>query len=432
MSGGLRISWRRLEWWGCGLALFLQTGAAFPLLMDSLRGPSDPGNLTELRLLALPPYAITIALLARHRLQLLLALRRNLPLVLLLALLTASVLWSVAPGVSLRRAVALLLSMGLACVIAIRFTPRQMLVLVAAVLLPCMAASLCLGLLAPQLARMPDDMQLRGIFLHKNVLGWYSAVAVLVSGFMVLQGSVVRRPVAWAGLGVSLACLLSSTSMTGLLALLAVAVLAPFYALLPRLSGSARLLLVLVVLEAASLLMLGLQAYLVPALEALGKDATLTGRVPLWDLVDAAIARRPLLGFGYKAFWQSPEAWSIWGAIGWNAPHSHNGYREMLLSGGVAGLALMLVVLATALRRGAALHCADPRAGWIWLNVLVGMFVVMNLTECLFMEQNDFLSILCATAILSFGLRAAELGRAPALASDGLDLGPAAYPARSL
>ena len=48
--------------------------------------------------------------------------------------------------------------------------------------------------------------------------------------------------------------------------------------------------------------------------------------------------------------------------------------------------------------------------GWLWLNVIVWVFLVMNLTESLFLVQNDFLFVLFATALLMFGLRAPEIG----------------------
>ena len=38
----------------------------------------------------------------------------------------------------------------------------------------------------------------------------------------------------------------------------------------------------------------------------LGKDATLTGRTGIWSAVIDSIAKRPLLGYGYQAFWLAP------------------------------------------------------------------------------------------------------------------------------
>ena len=409
----MTLRWRTLEWLGCGIALFLLTGALLPLLMMGGGEGLDDAARARLRLLMLPVYLITAVLLSRHLGQLMVAVRRSLPLTLLLALPLLSVTWSISPSISLRRAVGLILSIALAYLLAIRFTPRQLLLLVAAVLVPCMVLSLVFAVALPGLGRMPLDAGIRGVYVHKNVLGWYAAIAVLVTGISVLQGDPLPRRVALLPLAVSVACLLASGSVTSLGAAVAIIVITCFYLTLKWLQGTARSLMVLVSLQLAALLLIGLGELLVPLLEFLGRDATLTGRVPLWQLVDEAIGRHLLLGVGYQAFWTeaNPEAWHIWGVIRWGAPHSHNGYREILLNFGIVGFAAFVLMIVRALRQGAALYCAPREDGWLWLNVLVGMFLLMNLTESLFLVQNEFLFVLFSTAILMFSLRAPELRR---------------------
>src|SRR5208337_4048948 len=77
-------------------------------------------------------------------------------------------------------------------------------------------------------------------------------------------------------------------------------------------------------------------------LNMLGRDASLTGRTNLWTAVMIAIGRRPLLGYGYDAFWQGLRGESLQAAInaGWLPIHSHNGYLELALGLGIPGLAL--------------------------------------------------------------------------------------------
>ena len=410
------MKWRRLEWWGCGVALFLQTGAVFPMLLIATRGELDGSAMAQLRALALPAYAITFVLLWRHRRQLVIAIRRNLVLTGILLMPFASILWSISPGVSLRRAVALACSMALAYLLAIRFTPSQFMRLIAAVLVPCMAASFVFGLLVPDLAISQPDGALRGVFTHKNVLGWYSTPAVLASAALAAEGrGGAGRMAAFACLGVSLMALLFSTSMTGFVSMATMILLIPVYRMLGRLAGAARLLYILVGIQLLTLLLLGVAELTVPVLEALGRDATLTGRVPLWALVDEAIARRPYFGYGYKAFWSegNSDLWRIWGEVGWAPPHAHNGYRELLLDFGMLGFVPFLYAVARGLYQGGQLQCHDRTGGWIWLNILAAGFVVMNLSECVFMEQNDFLSIIFLTSILMFGLRSPSLERGP-------------------
>ncbi len=155
---------------------------------------------------------------------------------------------------------------------------------------------------------------------------------------------------------------------------------------------------------------------MLPLLEFLGKDATLTGRVPLWHLVDPEIVHRPLLGYGYGVFWSeaNPVAWRIWEVSGWQAPHAHNGYRDLLLGVGSVGLVLFGLVTVRALRQGTDLCSAEPRQGWLWCVATIGASLAMNLSESTFLMQNDLMWVLFATAVLTLSLRHAELkGRVP-------------------
>jgi len=162
-------------------------------------------------------------------------------------------------------------------------------------------------------------------------------------------------------------------------------------------------------------LLISLHEFLVPLLEALGKDATLTGRVPLWELVDSRIADHLLLGFGYQAFWteSNPEAWIIWGKIQWMAPHAHNGFRDIMLNFGIIGMTLFVLMIFHAVHQGAALHCRDQKYGWLWLNVFMVVILVMNLTESIFFVQNDAIFVLFATAIIMVSLYAPVVSTNP-------------------
>ena len=210
-------------------------------------------------------------------------------------------------------------------------------------------------------------------------------------------------------------CLMLSTSVTALLAAAAALALIPFYAALRRHRGVGRAMLVIAFLQALVFVGIALSELLVPTLEWLGKDATLTGRVPLWHLVDEEIGRNLFLGYGYQAFWTeaSPEAWRVWARAGWMAPHAHNGFRDVLLNFGLLGFLVLVATVARALRQGAALFCARPEEGWLWLNLVIVWLLVLNLAESVMLIQNDFLFVLFATAILSIGLRAPDLAAAP-------------------
>lgn len=387
-----------MECWAIGIVLLFHTGAVTILLVIDL----SLGSQRTLQILPLPFYLVTIFLAARHPRQLMTALSDNIALAFIFALPIMSTLWSISPTITLRRAIGLTFSVLLAYVIATRTTPRQFLVIVSLAFGSCMLASLLLAAIAPQLAYMPGGHELRGVFNHKNVLGWMAAISVLATANLLFDRS-ARMP----GLGLvlllaSLACLLLSRSGTSLVVAATAGFFSLIYVLLRRSRGASRivimLLAILFVLAAAS----SIDLIMALVLDSVDKDPSLTGRVPIWQLVDENIAKRPLLGFGYQAFWTegNPEAWRIWTKLAWMAPHSHNGYRDWLLSCGIIGTIPLLVVLARAITRGAWLHWHEPQEGWLWLNVLICVFIVMNLTETVLLVQNSALFIIFVTAVL--------------------------------
>jgi exopolysaccharide production protein ExoQ len=413
-AGATGINWRVLEWWGAGLALFIFSGAVLPMILA-------PDGLTHdararLQAVNLVAYAVTLVLLARHPRALRLALMRNLPFLALLVLPFVSVLWSISGSISLTRAIALTLSSSLAFLIAIRFTPRQFALLVALVMGPAIFASIALGIVAPGVANMPADEPaagLRGVFVHKNVLGWYAALTLLVA-IALIRDRAAPRAQALALAVASAACLLAANSATGLIVVAAAGALFLFHVAFARLRDAGRLVLLFLALAASLIFVVGFGALVAPALEALGRDPTLTGRTTLWRHVDAAIGRSAFVGFGYQAFWSdaNPEAWRIRTLVDWVTPHAHNGYRDILLNFGLVGAAFFAWAMLRAVVQGALLNLRRPREGWLWLNVLLGAYLVMNATETQFLVQNEALSVVLSAALIMVGLRAPE-ARAP-------------------
>ncbi len=173
-----------------------------------------------------------------------------------------------------------------------------------------------------------------------------------------------------------------------------------------------RALIVLLLVQLAAILLLVLTYSLGPLLEALGKDATLTGRVPLWAEVDRAIAAHPVIGYGYQAFWTDGNglAWNIRDTIAWSAPHAHNGYREMMLGLGVVGFVLCSIVVVRALVATTRHHCRAPTAGWLWMSPLLSAALVINLSESNLMIQNDLMTIVLGTIVVLATYRRASHG----------------------
>jgi O-antigen ligase len=131
------------------------------------------------------------------------------------------------------------------------------------------------------------------------------------------------------------------------------------------------------------------------ALEALGRDKSLTGRTDVWRLV-LSFVEDPILGEGYESFWLGKRLEQVAVAIsGMN--QAHNGYIEVYLNTGGVGLMFLAFVIATSYRSAAVGFRLDPEV----CSLKIGYFVVAliyNFTEGAFkMMAPVWISFLLAT-----------------------------------
>jgi exopolysaccharide production protein ExoQ len=120
---------------------------------------------------------------------------------------------------------------------------------------------------------------------------------------------------------------------------------------------------------------------------SMGKDPTLTGRTPMWDVAIQRILERPLLGYGLQGFWApgSPYPAELGRAVDFTGnfvpPHPHNGFIDVAISVGLVGLCLFLVSLLSTI--GRALHQAYSSKSvtdLLPLGFLI-LFLINNITE---------------------------------------------------
>ena len=382
-------------------ALLVLAGAFLPLLRGGAGAAGDEAASPVRVALLAAVYAGTLALAAARPREIARAALRN-PLVpALVGLAAVSYAWSEAPGLTLRRTAALAATTLFGLWLAARFSRREVLGLLAAVLAAAAVASLAVGLLAPELGRSAEfDGAWVGVFGHKNGMGKVMVLAALVL--------LVRAPDAAPGRGARAALLLAaaalvllSRSTSALLALAAVAVMVPLVRAL-----SARSVFLPVAAAGAlcvgAVLAGGSGAGAASVAGALGKDATLTGRTELWGAVLASIDKRTGLGYGYGAFWHTAEeSESLFAAIGWGAWHAHNAFLDAWLNLGAVGLVLLLAALAWAGARAVR----DLRAGSgpdaAWPLAFLAFTVLTNLTESRLLEPGTlywalFVAVACA------------------------------------
>jgi O-antigen ligase len=157
----------------------------------------------------------------------------------------------------------------------------------------------------------------------------------------------------------------------------------------------------------------------------LGRNASLTGRVGIWQLAISSIERNPLHGYGYSAFWDadSPEATRIREEVNWSTPHAHNGYIDLTLETGFAGLALLIATYLVAGRR--AIDCLQRgvEREAMWPLVYLGFFVLYQFTEGSLVAGNTLYWILFVA--VCFSVADAPAAEQAGLKSHGGDLWPA-------
>lgn len=368
-----------------------------------LDGLSTAGGL--IRLIYFPAYFAGLLILAPHLPAAFQVLIRQPFLILLVLLAAASVLWSINPGETLRRMVALTFTTLAGVALAARYRWAQMIELMAVAIGILCVASLLLALFVPSLGRMETLFpgSWRGLWVEKNALGGNMALFFPV----LVAAAVISRSRRWLWIGFALLCvllLIASTSKTSLVAMLLGAAAIGYVALVQRGPAMAVVFTYFGVLAAGALGATFLLAS-ETVFEALGKDATLTGRTEIWAAIMTQVPNHPWLGHGYGTVWTdqgqwSPLAWIIKHA-GFRPIHAHSSWFEMLLWLGWAGLGAWVLFYAQTMIAGLAAAFREPGALFAFPFLLV--FSIISITESITLSYNDlrwvmFVAVACKLA----------------------------------
>jgi len=262
--------------------------------------------------------------------------RKDLLLWLLTGLAAISIYWSVVPKETSMSSCFLTLSLLLGIYIAMRFSFEKQLSILMGAILMAAALSLFVIFMFPSVGRG------RGIHLYKNMLGPINLLGIIV--FLQMLRIRRYRLISQFGFGLSLFLIIYSRSITSLFGLFFILVLYLLYNMLKsRQWGVLSLLILLVIL--VGIFGQWLLINLGDILRIFGKDATLTGRIPLWERAMEFGIERPWLGYGFKAFW-SEETYHIqyWQDMRyWAAKHAHNGFLQLFLELGFVGFMIFLL-----------------------------------------------------------------------------------------
>jgi O-antigen ligase len=259
----------------------------------------------------------------------------------------ATYLWSYEAPVTLRELLRLLVAALVAFGIAKNFTPQQATFLAVAVMLASVTLALggeiALGYLRP----WDSDYRLQG-GMHANMVAVHAGFLALACQARLKIAD--RKNVYRLLLALGVVALLLTKSRTGLAAYGVGAAVLWSIQLEPRRaagywavgSGLLTLALLAVAIGGPSFTRALLST---TTMGRQVESASLTGRVPLWRTVAHDIARRPLTGYGYEAFWTAQRREAIAHDINWYPTDAHSIYINTLLEQGFIGFALSLTVV---------------------------------------------------------------------------------------
>jgi O-antigen ligase len=414
------------------LALFLFSQAVVPLLMEGGAGEgataAQEGNMV-LRLMFSSLHAVTLLLLAIRWRAAGAALARNGSVVLLVALAIASVAWSAAPDLTLRRSLAFLGTSACGVWLASRYDVRTILRLLAVALgiAAVLSVAVALGMPSYGVDQVVHVGAWQGVYTEKNTLGQVMVVGALA--FLLVRMEMRRhRWIATAGALLCIALVLLSTSKTAIAVLVILAVVAAvsrplrwnFNLGVAVLTGS---------VVAAGMAGVWLIGNLEGALTALGKDPTLTGRTPMWSTLIGTAMERPALGYGYSAFWLGKEGPSgrALEAIGWDTPGAHNGYIDLTLQLGLAGLAVFAIGFVLHFARSLKALRTTRAAHGFWPLLFLSFMLLYNFTETMLASGNNVFWVLYVATGCSWLLRRGAPEAEPAPAAPAERLTPVEY-----
>lgn len=404
------------------LATFLLswfTVAPFPNLSDPhLLEPSTQGDLLNQAATVLLTGALAVFVLMKR--PMLLPRVVTLPVVLTIVAFGISAVLSAYPGVAARRVVLTIFTVFQASVFLLLPYGREHFARLLTVAALIVLAACYFGVaFMPQLSiHQASDIaepalagDWRGFFSHKNGAGASMALLIFIGIFV---GRAWNR---FAGLLIVVLAgiFLNFTHDKSSMILLPVALVLSY--IVPRLRST--FLAFAVVLAAPILINLMTVGSVMfepikTFLSDVMSDPTFTGRDEIWQFALDHIAQRPLFGFGFEAFWGTPDllaAWNYQESWGYRASDAHNSFLNLAVTTGLVGLAFALwwIIVQTFndFRRAVA-HRADHALTTLFLQIWIFGICLSGFESIFFRGGSEVWLLMVAATI---GIRFQTLAR---------------------
>jgi exopolysaccharide production protein ExoQ len=325
-----------------------------------------------------------------------------------LALAGASVLWAFKPEVSFTRFATetmMLIAVILPSMLAVQTADMMRGVFFCFLIGAILNAVLILGGYSDEMMAGTGDAGFPGYFTHKNALGQFAAFAIILSLYEIIQPG-WRRALGLITIVTGIYLIFAAHSKAALGCVVLAAVVAKLVLVIGkkmRVSPA----IVLLALPVCYAVLSETVGNLVNRISwYLYHNYNLSARTDIWNFVDIEVAKRPLLGWGYRSFWLvGPDSPNIVDSGGWmtHMPEAHNGYLDTIVDTGYIGLVLFLIFVVTTLHAIGRVADRDPTRAWFLLTVAL-FIILVNFLESGWMRGADALWLM-------FVVVATEAGR---------------------
>jgi exopolysaccharide production protein ExoQ len=400
------------------LTLFFSTSALIPILIeteDTVDVSQDPYT----PILFMGVYVITLLLIIKRWKSFVHVAQKDIWIWLLTGIALASMLWTVAPDLTLRRGVLLLGTTGFGVYLATRYTMKEQLELLAWMFGLIILLSFVFAIALPSYGLMTFQEEgahagaWRGVIAHKNHLGRLMNVSTIVFLLLSVDNPLYQQKfqqkykwILWVGFVLSAILIILSTSKTAFVVFLSLTTILQLYKALRGNYNQVIPSVLTVILLVGSIAILLLDNLPVIA-TALGRDLTLTGRTDIWGVMFELIWERPLLGYGFNAVWQS---WDnqvtayLWRTLEWQCPYGHNGFMDLLAELGIVGLIVFCISYVTACIRGVMWLRATKVVEGLWPLMYLTFLFLSNVTESTLVATNSIFWILYISITFSMAV----------------------------
>lgn len=307
-----------------------------------------------------------------------------------------SVTWSIYPTLTIEGIVQTLLQVAaFGLYFVSRFNPKHQLYILACALGITVMVNLLYAIALPSVGRHVGDKfdgAWKGFYENKNEFSgkmvWSLAVFYMLS-FKNTNPLVMK--IARVGIIICPVLILLSTSKT---ALVLFVVLLSGVAIWRKYSWQGRRTILTLDIALLSLIFLvgGVVSQWVGIVSSLGKDPTLSGRTDIWIGAIAQINQRPLLGYGFSAFWteDNPAALRIGDNLhpGFYTYHAHNGLLDILLDIGWLGLIVFMLGFISTWILALKYAYKPDSPGDSWPLAVMILVTIYNTTESTFLTDN--------------------------------------------